>query len=38
LMISSGVCLFFFMRVPAALRAANSHNFWFSFWGALQKK
>lgn len=37
LMISSGVCLFFFMRVPAALRAATSHNFWISFRGALQQ-
>jgi hypothetical protein len=27
LMISSGVCRFCFMRVPAALRAAHSHNF-----------
>ncbi len=35
LMISSSVCLFFFMRVPAALRAASSHNFWISFRGAL---
>jgi hypothetical protein len=34
-MISSGVCLFFFMRVSTALRAATSHNFWISFRGAL---
>jgi hypothetical protein len=37
LMISSGVCLFFFMRVSTALRAAVSHNFWISFRGALQR-
>jgi hypothetical protein len=26
------------MRVPAALRAATSHNFWISFRGALQSR
>jgi hypothetical protein len=36
LMTSSGVCLFCFMRVPTALRAAFSHIFWLSFRGALQ--
>jgi hypothetical protein len=29
------VCLFFFMRVTTALRAAHSHNFWISFPGAI---
>jgi hypothetical protein len=36
LMIFSGVCLFFFRRVPAVLRAAFSYNTWFNFLGALQ--